>query len=104
MAEDWTPDEEAARLFARYKRARETERDLKPQMRARAVEEMRKGATPAQLADLTGEGPEALRRLREAHGISVDPRYESRARLARARKKAAPSLPTTPALPATEER
>lgn len=98
MTAEWTPaDDETARVFSRYKHAKKTERELKPAMRELAVKEMERGATPAQLAELTGEGPEALRRLREAHGIAVDPRYESRAELARARKKAVP--PAAPSDP-----
>jgi hypothetical protein len=62
-------------------------------VRELAVEELRRGASPAQLAALTGDGAEAFRRLREEHGIAVDPRYESRAELARARKAAAPKPP-----------
>ena len=99
MSSEWTPsNEETARVFARYKAARKAERELKPKMRALAVEEMKRGAMPAQIAELTGDGAEALRRLREANGIGVDPRYESRAELARARKKAVP-----PPAPATTE-
>lgn len=98
MAPDWTPDEKYAREAARYKQAKKTERELKPTIRAGAVDELKRGATPAQLAELTGESGEVFRRLREEHGIAVDPRYESRAELARARKKAAPTLP--PAAPA----
>lgn len=97
MSSEWTPvDEETARVFSRYRQARKTEKELKPTMRTLAVEEMRRGASPAQLAVLTGEGAEALRRLRDEHDIPVDPRYASRAELARARKKAAPSLSATP--------
>jgi hypothetical protein len=93
MSSEWTPaDEKAARTFSRYRQARKTEKELKPTVRELAVEELRRGASPAQLAALTGDGAEAFRRLREEHGIAVDPRYESRAELARARKKAAPTV------------
>lgn len=95
MTADWTPaDEETARVFSRYKHAKKTERELKPTMKELAVQEMKRGASLTQLSDLTGEGVEALRRLREAHGIAVDPRYESRAELARARKNAVPAPPS----------
>lgn len=90
MTSDWTPDEEEARTLARYKKARETEKELKPDVRAIGLNGLRKGATPAQLSELTGESPEVFRRIRDAHNIPVDPRYQSRAELARARKAALP--------------
>ncbi|MFE3476289.1 hypothetical protein ACFXOI_32540, partial [Streptomyces bacillaris] len=82
--------EEEARTLARYKKAKETERELKPVVRAIGLEGLREGATPAQLSELTGESAETFRRIRDAHDIPIDPRYESRARLARARKPAVP--------------
>jgi hypothetical protein len=88
MTTDWTPDAENASDFARYKKARETEKELKPRVRAAALDELRRGATPAQLSQLTGESAEVFRRIRDAHNIPVDPRYQSRAELARARKAA----------------
>lgn len=90
MTSDWTPTEEEARTLARYKKARETERELKPVTRNIGLDALRKGATPAHLAELTGESAETFRRLRDANGIPVDPRYQSRAELARARKAALP--------------
>lgn len=88
MTSDWSPTEDEARTFARYKRAKETEKELKPAVRAIGLEGLRKGATPAQLGELTGESPEVFRRIRDANDIPVDPRYQSRAELARARKEA----------------
>ncbi|WP_225102205.1 hypothetical protein [Streptomyces sp. CoH27] len=76
--------------MARYKTAKETERELKPVVRAIGLEGLRKGATPAQLSELTGESAETFRRIRDAHDLPVDPRYKSRAWLARARKTAFP--------------
>lgn len=90
MTSDWTPTEEEARTLARYKKARETEKELKPVTRVIGLGALRKGATPAQLAELTGESAETFRRLRDANDIPVDPRYQSRAELARARKAALP--------------
>ncbi|MEU3613487.1 hypothetical protein ABZ725_14385 [Streptomyces sp. NPDC006872] len=90
MTSDWTPTEEEARTLARYKKAREVERELKPATRIIGLEALHKGATPAQLAELTGESAETFRRLRDANDIPVDPRYQSRAELARARKVALP--------------
>lgn len=90
MTSDWTPTEAEARTLARYKKAREAERELKPVTRDIALAGLRQGATPAQLAELTGESPETFRRIRDANDIPVDPRYQSRAELARARKAALP--------------
>ncbi|MFE9252858.1 hypothetical protein [Streptomyces sp. NPDC007088] len=90
MSSDWTPTEEEARTLARYKKAKETERELKPVVRAIGLKGLRSGATPAQLGELTGESDETFRRIRVAHDLPVDPRYESRAQLARARKAAVP--------------
>ncbi|MGW3427981.1 hypothetical protein ACWDHW_08490 [Streptomyces melanosporofaciens] len=98
MTSDWTPTEEEARSLARYKKAKETEKELKPVIRAIGLEGLRKGATPAQLSQLTGESAEVFRRIRDTHDIPVDPRYQSRAELARARK-AAVSKPDTEAQP-----
>jgi predicted GIY-YIG superfamily endonuclease len=81
---------EAEKLFGEYREAREEARLLRPIVLAGAVDELKRGATPAQLAELTGESAEVFRRIREANDIPVDPRYESRAELARARKKAVP--------------
>lgn len=94
MTSDWTPTEEEARTLARYKKARETEKELKPATRDIALVGLRKGATPAQLAELTGESVETFRRIRDANDIPVDPRYQSRAELARARKAALPEAAT----------
>lgn len=90
MTSEWTPTEEDARTLARYKKARETERELKPATRTIALAALRDGATPAQLAEHTGESAETFRRIRDANDIPVDPRYQSRAELARARKAALP--------------
>lgn len=90
MSSDWTPTEEEARTLALYKKAKQTERELKPVVRDIGLAGLREGATPAQLGTLTGDSPETFRRIRDAHGLPVDPRYEKRARLARARKNALP--------------
>lgn len=90
MTTDWTPDEKYARDAARYRQAKRTERELKPTIRTGAIDELRRGATPAQLAEITGESAEVFRRIRDANDIPVDPRYQSRAELARARKAALP--------------
>ncbi len=97
MTSDWTPTEEEARTLARYKQARKTEKELKPETRTIALDALRKGANPAQLAELTGESAETFRRIRDANDIPVDPRYQSRAELARARKEALKS--TNPGSP-----
>ncbi|MFD4596743.1 hypothetical protein ACFWPQ_01795 [Streptomyces sp. NPDC058464] len=95
MSSDWTPTEDEARTLARYKKAKETEKELKPAVRTIGLDGLRKGATPAQLSELTGDSPETFRRIRDAHDIPVDSRYESRAQLARARKAALSERPAS---------
>lgn len=90
MTSDWTPTEDEARTFARYKKARETEKELKPEVRDIGLKGLRAGATPEQISRYTGETAEVYRRIRDANDIPVDPRYQSRAELARARKAALP--------------
>lgn len=59
MTSDWTPDGEEARTLARYKKALETEKELKPAVRAIGLKGLRAGATPAYLSELTGETSES---------------------------------------------
>ncbi|WP_406145025.1 GIY-YIG nuclease family protein [Streptomyces anulatus] len=80
--------EEAAALFAEYKVAYETERRLKGPMKQAAARELQQGTTVKALAHATGLTQETFRRIRDANDIPVDPRYQSRAELARARKEA----------------
>ncbi|MFF8589977.1 GIY-YIG nuclease family protein [Streptomyces sp. NPDC015220] len=62
-------DNERADLFARYKEAVRTERDLRPQVKEAAVQEMLAGASVTQLAKLTGMTPEVFRRIARAEGV-----------------------------------
>lgn len=69
MTSSYSPDEKAAQLFARYKRARETEQDLLPQVKEVAVQALRDGATVGQLSKLTGLTDEVFRRIARAEGV-----------------------------------
>ncbi|WP_155054554.1 GIY-YIG nuclease family protein [Streptomyces blattellae] len=60
---------EAARVFAGFKQAKEEEAELWPLVRARAIEDMRAGATVSQLAEWTGRSRETFRRIARAEGI-----------------------------------
>lgn len=68
-ADDYTPAPETARLFARYKRARELEKQLLAEVKAAAPAELHAGATVAQLAGLTGLSDEVFRRIARAEGV-----------------------------------
>lgn len=69
MATDYEPNEDIAALFARYKRARMTEKQLLPLVKKAAPGEMRKGATIGRLAELTGLTDEVFRRIGRANEI-----------------------------------
>lgn len=70
MATDYEPDEDTAALFARYKRAYMTEKQLRPLIKKVAPGEMRdKGATVGRLAELTGLTDEVFRRIGRANDI-----------------------------------
>ncbi|MFE9844699.1 hypothetical protein [Streptomyces goshikiensis] len=66
---DYTPDDEAVRLYTRYKRARETEAELKDPVREQAAHDLKAGATVRDLAKLTGLTPEFFRRIARAEGV-----------------------------------
>lgn len=66
---DWTPDEESARTYARYRKALETERELKDPVRELAAQDLKAGASVTQLAKLTGMTPEVFRRIARAEGV-----------------------------------
>lgn len=66
---NWTPDEEAERLYSRYRRALETERELKTPVREQAARDLKAGASVTQLAKLTGMTPEVFRRIARAEGV-----------------------------------
>jgi hypothetical protein len=84
----YEPDAKTAQLFARYKRAVETERDLKPDMRAAAEEAVRAGASNQELAALTGLTSEYFRKLAEKIGVDNRRRAPTVGAEAAARKAA----------------
>lgn len=71
MASDHTPDDEAVRLYARYKRARDTEAELKDPVREQAARDLRAGSTVGELAKLTGLSDEHFRRLARSIGVEL---------------------------------
>jgi hypothetical protein len=66
-----TPDEEATKLFTRYKRIRETEIELRDEVRTTAAAELKAGATVGQLAKLTGLTPEYFRRIARENDVEL---------------------------------
>jgi predicted GIY-YIG superfamily endonuclease len=76
-------EEETAVLFGQYKEAYETERKLRPVVRAAAATELRAGATASQLARRTGLTAEVFRRIARELDLPVDPRYADRAEASR---------------------
>lgn len=67
---DYKPDDETAALYARYKRAKLTEEQLRPLVKKCAVRDMKDAdATVGQLADLTGITDEVFRRLARDNGV-----------------------------------
>lgn len=69
MASNYTPNDDVAKLFARYKRHYEGERALKPEMIEMAKRELHAGASNSDLAKLTGLTDEFFRRIARAEGI-----------------------------------
>jgi hypothetical protein len=69
MPKDYTPPQDAADAFARYKTHYEGERALKPEMLEFADRELKAGATVGQLAAWTGLTPEVFRRRARALGV-----------------------------------
>ncbi|GAA0704697.1 hypothetical protein GCM10010193_69620 [Kitasatospora atroaurantiaca] len=83
-----TDPAERAKIFARYRQALKTERELKPLVRVMAAQDLKAGtATVAELARSTGMTAEVFRRMARDLEVPVDPRYEERA--AASRKKPA---------------
>lgn len=68
MATDYSPADEAARLYARHKRHHDALAELKDPIRAQAAIDLKAGATPAELAKLTGLSDEFFRRIARAVG------------------------------------
>lgn len=69
MTTEYKPDDDTARLYARYRKVRETEIELKPEVRERATRDLKAGATVGQLAKLTGLSDEYFRRIARAEGV-----------------------------------
>jgi hypothetical protein len=87
-----TDPAERAATYARYKRAHETQRKLKPLVDAMAEEDLAAGTTIKQLSELTGIGEEVFRRKARKAEVPVDPRYADRAaKLRRATEDAPPA-------------
>lgn len=63
MATDYTPDDDNLRIYARHKRHHEAAKADLVEVRARAAEDLKAGATPAELAKLTGLSDEFFRRI-----------------------------------------
>jgi len=68
MASDYTPDDEATRLYARHRRHHDALAELKDPIREQAAHDLKAGATPAQLAKLTGLSDEFFRRIARTVG------------------------------------
>ncbi|MFE3126753.1 hypothetical protein ACFXHD_25395 [Streptomyces hydrogenans] len=69
---NYTPSEDAARLFQEKKALLDAEEAIKEPLRAMAVREMRNaGATVGDLSRLTGMSPEYFRKLARAAGIDL---------------------------------
>lgn len=80
--------QERARVYARYRKAHATVKELKSLVDAMAAEDLANGATAADLARETGMLPEVFRRKARKADVPVDPRYQERAE--RIRKRTAP--------------
>ena len=68
MTAEYSPDDEAARLYARHKRHHDELAKLKDPIREQAAHDLLAGATPAQLAKLTGLSDEYFRRIARTVG------------------------------------
>jgi hypothetical protein len=68
MATDHAPDDENQRIYARHKRHHEAAKAELKEVRKRAADDLLAGATPAQLAKLTGLSDEFFRRIARAVG------------------------------------
>ncbi|MFJ4637547.1 hypothetical protein ACIP69_18225 [Streptomyces hygroscopicus] len=68
-SDDYTPTPDEARVFGKYKRAYETERELRPDVKKLAAAALHRGATNKELMELTGLSDEFFRRIARAEGI-----------------------------------
>lgn len=67
---EYTPPEEDAQLFSRYKRALTTERTLKDPVKEAAARVLKAGASVGQLAEWTGMSDEVFRRIAREEGVA----------------------------------
>lgn len=88
-----TDPQERARIYARYRKAHATTKELKSLVDAMAAEDLANGATIAHLAAETGMLPEVFRRKARRAEVPVDPRYQERAE--HLRKTATPERPAS---------
>jgi hypothetical protein len=65
----YEPTEDATRLYAKYKRAREIEAELKDPVRQQAETDLKAGATVGELSKLTGLTAEYFRRIAREAGV-----------------------------------
>lgn len=79
-----------AEIYARYRKAHATVKELKPLVDTMAAEDLANGATIAHLAAETGMLPEVFRRKARKADVPVNPRYQERAERLRARKAVPP--------------
>lgn len=68
MASDYTPDDEAARLYAQHKRHHEKALELRDDVKEQAGKDLLAGAKPVELAKLTGLSDEFFRRIARSVG------------------------------------
>jgi hypothetical protein len=66
---DYTPPDDAAHAFTRFKRANDTAKALLPEVKDFAARELKAGATVRDLANLTGLTDELFRRIARAEGV-----------------------------------
>lgn len=69
MPNDYMPPDDRAQLYARFKRHNDAVKDLTPEVRKAAAEELKAGASVGQLAKLTGLTPEVFRRIAREIGV-----------------------------------
>lgn len=89
----YEPDPKTAQIFARYKRAHETERELKPGMRDAAANAIRAGASNQELAALTDLTSEFFRKLAIEIGVDNRRKAPTVGREAEARRAVTPTPP-----------
>lgn len=68
MASDYTPTDEAARLYAQHKRHHEKAAELRDEVKEQAAKDLLAGAKPVELAKLTGLSDEFFRRIARSVG------------------------------------